>query len=77
MFQAYDLDRHRTQAYIYIHADILIREGTELNKLRDWSNLANTTTLQFLNPSTQTQAMAAAQYVTYCYAVELIRLQET
>lgn len=74
MFQAYDLDKHRTEAYI--HADIHIREGTEPNKLCDWSNFANTTTLEFLNPSTQMQAMAAAQYVTYCCAVEL-RLHET
>jgi hypothetical protein len=74
MFQAYDLDRHMTEAYI--HADIHIKEGTESNKLSYWSNLANTTTLQFLNPPAQTQAMAAAQYVTYCCAVEL-RLQET
>jgi hypothetical protein len=75
MFQAYDLDRHKTQAHI--HADIHTRQGTEQNKLSDWSNLANTTTLQFLNPSTQTQATAAAQYVTCCCAVELITIQDT
>lgn len=74
MFQAYDLDRHRTEAYI--HAGTHIREGTEPNKLCDWSSLANITTLEFLNPSTQTQAMTVAQYITYCCAVDL-RLQET